>query len=220
MESLFPNRHEAGRCLAQKLKHLAPHPQLMVLALPRGGVPVAFEIARDIGVPLDVFLVRKLNVPGHEELAMGAIASGGVRVLNRDVIRSLGIPNFLIEAVTSVESRELARQERKYRAHLPELNCRGNTVVLVDDGLASGASMRVAVQALKMKGPERVIVAVPVGSSPGCEQIQCDADEVVCARMVEQFQSVGGYYDSFAQVSDGEVRDLLEQSSPASVSFH
>jgi putative phosphoribosyl transferase len=209
----FRDRFDAGRQLAQRLMDYAGHPDVLVLALPRGGVPVAFEVARALHAPLDVFLVRKLGLPGHEELAMGAIASGGVRVLNEDLVRTLRIPEREIEMVTAQERRELQRREGEYRGDRPAPDVRGRVVILVDDGLATGSTMRAAVAALRRRHPARVIVAVPVGAAETCEDFGADADEVICARTPEPFYAVGLWYGDFAQTSDGEVRELLEQAA-------
>jgi putative phosphoribosyl transferase len=207
---LFRDRLDAGRQLAQKLMDYADRPDVLVLALPRGGVPVAFEVARALHAPLDVFLVRKLGLPGHEELAMGAIASGGVRVLNEDLVRTLRIPEEEIDAVAAQEQRELERREREYRSGRPAPDVRGRIVILVDDGLATGSTMRAAVAALRRQHPARIIVAVPVGAAETCEDFGADADEVICARTPEPFYAVGLWYGDFAQTSDEEVHDLLE----------
>ena len=182
----------------------------MVLALPRGGVPVAFEIAEALGANLDIFLVRKLGVPGHRELAMGAIASGGVRVLNDDVVNWYGIPKAAIEAVAQEEQRELERREREYRIDRPAVPLKGRTVILVDDGLATGSTMRAAVEAVRREGPMRVVVAVPVAAPSTCEEFKQIADEVVCARTPEPFSAVGLWYEDFSQTTDEEVRSLLQ----------
>jgi predicted phosphoribosyltransferase len=207
---LFRDRLDAGRQLAQKLMDYADRSDVLVLALPRGGVPVAFEVARALHAPLDVFLVRKLGLPGHEELAMGAIASGGVRVLNEDLVRTLRIPPEEIDAVAAQEQRELERREREYRSDRPAPDVRGRIVILVDDGLATGSTMRAAVAALGRQHPARIIVAVPVGAAETCEDFGADADEVICARTPEPFYAVGLWYGDFAQTSDEEVHDLLE----------
>jgi predicted phosphoribosyltransferase len=182
-----------------------------VLALPRGGVPVGAEVAKALGAPLDVFIVRKLGVPGHEELAMGAIASGGVRVLNRDVLGYARITPQQLDAVAAREERELARREAEYRGNRPPLDVRGRTVIIVDDGLATGSSMRAAVQALRAMEPKRVIVAVPVGAAQTCEEFRGIVDEIVCLRTPEPFEAVGLWYDDFTQTTDAEVHALLSQ---------
>jgi predicted phosphoribosyltransferase len=209
----FPNRYVAGQWLAAKLQDYANRPDVIVLALPRGGVPVAFEVATALHVPMDVFIVRKLGVPGHEELAMGAIASGGVRLLNQNVIQGFGIPQNLIEMITEKEQRELERQEREYRQGRPPLDVRGKTVILVDDGLATGASMHVAVAALKQMHPAHIVIAVPVAAQETCNEFQGEVDQVVCSVTPEPFWSVGQWYDDFSQISDEEVRDLLRRAA-------
>ncbi len=205
----FQDRREAGRVLAAKLMPYASRPDLLVLALPRGGVPVAYEVARALGAPLDVFVVRKLGVPGYEELAMGAVATGGVRVLNDDIVTGLRVPAYLIEAVTAQEQAEVKRRERVYRGGRPAPDIRGRTVLLVDDGLATGATMRVAVRALRQQQPARIVVAVPVAAPETCAVLQADADEIVCDITPTPFQSVGRWYEDFSQTTDEEVRDLL-----------
>lgn len=205
----FRDRREAGRVLAAQLARYANRPDVLVLALPRGGVPVAYEVARALGAPLDVFLVRKLGVPGHEELAMGAVATGGVRVLNEPVVRALDIPDRLIDAVAAREQEELARRERLYRGDRPPPDVRGRTVILVDDGLATGATMQAAVKALRQQGPARIVVAVPTASPETCEALREEVDEVVCATMPEPFYAVGLWYEDFSQTTDEEVRELL-----------
>ncbi len=212
MDGRYADRADAGRVLAEKLKHLAGRPDLVVLALPRGGVPVGYEIARRLGAPLDVFVVRKLGVPGHEELAMGALASGGVRVLNEDLIGELGIPDRVIEAATLREQNELERRERAYRGTRPAPDLRGKTVVLVDDGLATGNTMRAAVEAVRAQNPARVIVAVPVAARASCEELAEVADEVVCGRTPEPFRAVGLWYDDFEQTTDADVGAILSQA--------
>lgn len=209
----FQNRFEAGRLLASKLGHLANRPDVVVLALPRGGVPVGFEVAKALNAPLDVFVVRKLGVPGNKELAMGAIASGGIRMPNEDVVRSLGVPGEVVDMVAATEERELERQERDYRGARPPIDVRGRTVILVDDGLATGASMRVATLALRKKDPGRIIVAVPVGSPATCAEFESEVDEVICAVTPEPFWAVGHWYRDFSQTSDEEVRDLLKRAA-------
>jgi putative phosphoribosyl transferase len=207
---LFHDRREAGRFLAGKLIRYANRRDVLVLALPRGGVPVAFEVARALNAPLDLFLVRKLGVPGHEELAMGAIASGGVCVLNDDVVRSLRIHRRVLEAVAAEERAELERREREYRGDRPAPNVKGRTVILVDDGLATGSTMRAAVTALRRLNPARIVVAVPVGAPETCAEFKVEADEAICALEPEPFYSVGLWYQDFSQTTDEEVRDLLE----------
>jgi predicted phosphoribosyltransferase len=214
MPRRFRNRREAGRLLAAKLAAYANRPDVLVLALPRGGVPVAYEVARALGAPLDVFLVRKLGVPGQEELAMGAVASGGVRVINGPVVRALRIPPELIDAVAAREQEEIARQERLYRGDRPPPDIRGRTVILVDDGLATGATMLAAVKALRQQQPSRIIVAVPIASRETCEQLQSEVDDIVCAMTAEPFYAVGLWYQDFSQTSDDEVRDLLRAAPP------
>jgi predicted phosphoribosyltransferase len=198
--------------LAEKLQAYADQPDVVVLALPRGGVPVGYEVARAIHAPLDVFLVRKLGVPGHEELAMGAIASGGVRVLNDDVLRMLPIPERLIDAVAADEQRELTCREQLYRDDRPPAEVRGKTVILVDDGLATGSTMRAALAALRKRDPARLIVAVPVGAWQTCHEFQDEADDAICSAMPEPFYAVGHWYGDFEQTSDEEVRMLLERA--------
>ena len=210
---LFGDRTAAGRQLAAKLAEYADCSDVLVLALPRGGVPVAFEVARALHAPLDVFLVRKLGVPGHEELAMGAIATGGVRVLNEDVVRMLQVPDDVLDAVAAEQLQELQRRERAYRGDRPPPDVRGRTVILVDDGLATGSTMRAAVAALRRQGPARIVVAVPVGAPETCAEFQDEADAVVCARTPEPFYAVGLWYEDFSQTTDEEVRELLEQAA-------
>jgi putative phosphoribosyl transferase len=208
----FPDRADAGRQLAEHLLAYAGEPGLIVLGLPRGGVPVAFEVARALDAPLDVFLVRKLGVPGHQELAMGAIASGGVRVLNREVIDALGLPDAVIEAVAAFEERELRRREQAYRGDAPPPALRDATALLVDDGLATGSSMRAAVAALRGQYAARVVAAVPVAPAETCAALARHVDEMVCAATPEPFRAVGMWYRDFSPVTDEEVRRLLEAS--------
>jgi len=210
---LFRDRTEAGQLLAQKLREYANRGDVVVLALPRGGVPVGFEAARALNAPLDVFVVRKLGVPGHEELAMGAIASGGVRVLNQDVVRALGISRGLVDLVAEREQRELQRREREYRDGRASVDIRDRTVILVDDGLATGSSMRVAAIALKRKEPAEIIIAVPVAAPQTCAEFRSVVDKVVCAATPEPFHAVGQWYRDFSQTSDEEVRDLLSEAA-------
>jgi predicted phosphoribosyltransferase len=213
METVYQDRHDAGRKLAERLRKYANRPDVLVLALPRGGVPVAYEVARALNAPLDVFVVRKLGVPRHEELALGAIASGGIRVLNTDVIRALHIPEQVVEEVTARELRELERREQLYRAGRPPPELKGRTVILIDDGLATGATMYAALRALRQQQPARLIVAVPVAAPSTCRELLGEADEVICARMPDPFFGVGLWYQQFEQTSDQEVRDLLAQAA-------
>jgi len=213
MERAFPNRTEAGRLLAKKLVKYAGRDDVIVLGLPRGGVPVAFEVAQRLGAPLDVFIVRKLGVPGFEELAVGAIASGGVRVLNEDVMRALPNADELIESVTERETVELDRREQTYRNGRAAPELRDRIVILVDDGLATGATMRAAVKALRQRGVAKIVVAVPVGPPDTCREFEDEADETVCASTPEFFQAVGQYYEDFSQTSDEEVRELLARAA-------
>lgn len=213
MTSVFRDRAEAGRVLAAKLADYADRPDVLVLALPRGGVPVAFEVAHALGAPLDVFQVRKLGVPGHEELAMGAIASGGVRILNRDVVNSLRISNEVIDAAAAREGQELLRREHDYRDDRPAPAVQDQVVILVDDGLATGSTMRSAVVALRRRKPSRLVIAVPVAAPSTCEKLRNEADEVVCVRTPEPFYAVGVWYEDFSQTTDNEVRTLLAQAA-------
>lgn len=215
MRLQFSDRREAGVELAKELSDLRGRDDVVVLGLPRGGVPVAYEIASALGAPLDVFVVRKLGVPGHPELAMGAIASGGVRVLNDDVVAWYGLPQAAIDRVAQVEQQELERREREYRGGQGLTDLSGRVVILVDDGLATGSTMKAAVKAVRAMNPARIVVAVPVGASDTCRALAETADAVVCARMPEPFSAVGLWYRDFSQTSDQEVRDLLEQSRPA-----
>jgi putative phosphoribosyl transferase len=207
------DRRDAGRVLALRLVKYANRDDVIVLALPRGGVPVAYEVASALGAPMDVFLVRKLGTPGHRELAMGAIASGGVRVLNDDVVRWYGIPEAAIERVAREEEQELQRRERAYRDELPAPDLANRTVILIDDGLATGSTMRAAAQAMRAHHPSRVVIAVPVGAPQTCSELAGVADEVICARMPEPFSAVGQWYLNFNQTDDEEVRDLLQKST-------
>ena len=209
----YADRRHAGMELAGRLQHLAGRDDVVVLALPRGGVPVAYEVARALAAPMDVFVVRKLGLPGHPELAMGAIASGGVRVMNEDVVRWYRPPAAAIESVTRTERLELERRERAYRDGRPPAPIEGRTVLLVDDGLATGSTMRAAVLAIRRLLPARVVVAVPVGARETCEALQQTADEVVCPLVPEPFSAVGLWYQDFSQTSDDEVRQLLSAHS-------
>jgi len=208
----FRDRSEAGQRLARELAPYADQEGVTVLALPRGGVPVAYEVAKKLNAPLDVFLVRKLGVPGQEELAMGAIASGGVRVLNRDVVALAGVTENVIEAVAARETWELERRERVYRRGRPALSLTGRVVILVDDGLATGASMRAAVRAVQSQGPARIVVAVPTAPPDTCESLGREVDEVICVLRPDRFRSVGTWYDDFSQTTDAEVQQLLDET--------
>jgi putative phosphoribosyl transferase len=208
--TLFRDRVDAGRSLARRLSNYGP--DTLVLALPRGGVPVAFEVAKALGAPFDVFLVRKLGVPGHEELAMGAISSGGVKVLNHNVVRSLQISEQEVAATVKREETELLRREHLYRDERPLTKVEGRAVILIDDGLATGATMRAAILALRQQNPAWLVVAVPVGAPHTCERLRHEADEVVCVATPEPFYSVGRWYEMFPQVSDEEVQELLSRA--------
>ena len=208
----FANRREAGVELAQRLERYKGSADVVVLALPRGGVPVAYEVARAIHAPLDIFLVRKLGLPGHEELAMGAIASGGVRVLNSNVLEWYTVPAEVIDAVAQREQAELERRERAYRNDRPPVSVAGRIVVLVDDGLATGSTMKAAVEAVRARGPARIVVAVPVGAADTCRDFAYVADEIVCARAPTDFRAVGLWYRDFSQTTDDEVHQLLHGS--------
>jgi predicted phosphoribosyltransferase len=213
MPRTFRDRHDAGVQLAARLVQYAGDPNVLVLGLPRGGVPVAYEVARALHAQLDVFVVRKLGVPGHRELAMGAIASGGVRVLNAEVLKSLQISDAIIATAARQEQQELERQQRAYRDDIPFPDLAGRTVIIVDDGLATGSTMRAAVRALRHAGPARIVVAVPVGAIETCQSLRLEADEVVCAAAPEDFQAVSLWYDEFTQTTDQEVRGLLEAAA-------
>src|SRR2546422_1051280 len=213
MERAFQNRLEAGRILAENLEKYADRDDVIVLGLPRGGVPVANEVAKRLRAPLDVFIVRKLGVPGFEELAAGAIASGGVRVLNQDVVRAIPYASEAIEAITAKETAELQRREQIYREGRPAPELRDKIVILVDDGLATGATMRAAVKALQQRGAAKIVVAVPVGPPDTCREFEDEADEVVCASEPEFFQAVGQYYEDFSPTSDDGVRELLARAA-------
>jgi putative phosphoribosyl transferase len=209
---LFHDRFQAGDVLARKLRKVLIDPNPLVLGLPRGGVPVAYEIAQKLHADLDIFLVRKIGVPGQEELAMGAIASSGTRVLNKRLIAHLGISPAVIEQLTAREQQEIERREKLYRGDRPALSIKGRTVILVDDGLATGASMLAAVRAVRSQQPKRVIVAVPVASRDACDEFKQHVDEVVCAYTPAPFHSVGVWYEDFSQTSDAEVQELLQQT--------
>lgn len=207
----FRDRKQAGQALAQKLDRYRDNPDVLVLALPRGGVPVAYEVARALHAPLDVFVIRKLGLPGHEEYAMGAIATGGVRVMNPDAM-DLPVSAAAIEVVVAREQQELERREQLYRGDRPPLTIANRVVILVDDGLATGSTMRAAAIAVKQKNPQRVVVAVPVAASATCEEFRAEVDDVVCAHTPFPFHAVGIWYANFDQTSDQEVRALLEAS--------
>lgn len=207
----FRDRRRAGRMLAQALSRHTNNPDAIVLGLPRGGVPVAYEVAAQLNLPMDIFLVRKLGHPRQEELAMGAIASGGIRVLNEDVVRLSRVSEEAIERVTQRERAELERREHAYRGDRPAVNVRDRVVILVDDGLATGSTMRAAVVALRQQEPSRIIVAVPVASPETCEVLQDVVDEIVCAATPEPFYAVGAWYEDFSETSDHEVRQLLDE---------
>jgi predicted phosphoribosyltransferase len=209
MEARFADRSAAGRELAERLSRYAGRKDIAVLGLPRGGVPVAYEVAAALAAPLDVFVVRKLGVPGHEELAMGAIASGGVRVLNERVVDEVGIDAPELEAVADRERAELERRERAYRGERDPIDVEGKTVIVVDDGLATGATMRAAITALRDRQADTIVVAVPTGSPQTCAEIGETVDEIVCARTPEEFTAVGVWYRDFEPTSDDEVRRLL-----------
>jgi putative phosphoribosyl transferase len=209
----FRNRREAGRLLARELGRYAGHDGVVVLALPRGGVPVGYELATVLGAPLDVFVVRKLGVPGHRELAMGAIATGGVIVLDHDLVRRLGIPEGVIRRAIADELHELERREGAYRGDRGQAQLEGKTVILVDDGLATGATMRAAVLAVRERNPVRVIVAVPVAAAQTCDRLRDDVDELICALTPESFYAISVWYDDFSQTSDEEVRGLLARAA-------
>jgi putative phosphoribosyl transferase len=212
MARRFQDRVEAGRLLAEKLSHYADRKDVVVLGMPRGGVPVAFEVAKSLRVPLDAFIVRKLGVPGHEELAMGAIASGGMRILNRAVIRSTCISEEVLDAVTERERIELNRREIAYRGHRAAPIVRGKTVILVDDGIATGSTMLAAVASLKQQHPARIVVAAPAAPLESCDELQGAADEVVVIARPDPFCSVGQSYEVFDQTADEEVQQLLRDS--------
>jgi len=208
-EIVFPNRREAGRALAERLRRFGDRDDVVVLGLPRGGVPVAFEVARALAAPLDVFVVRKLGVPGHRELAMGAIAGGGVRVFNEDVVRWYGLSAETIDEVTRAEQAELERREHAYRGGRPPVPIAGRVVLIVDDGLATGSTMQAAVAAVRHMKPARVVVAVPVGAVETCRTLAALADEVVCLATPEPFDAVGLWYRDFSQTTDDEVCEIL-----------
>ena len=213
MQTRFHNRSEAGRLLASKLQHYAGHHQIVVLALPRGGVPVAYEVARALGAPLDVFLVRKLGVPGHEELAMGAIATGDVRVLNVRLVHELQIPDQAVEEVTARERRELLRREQAYRGNRLPPDISGKTIILIDDGIATGSTMRAAIAALQKQHPAKLVVAVPAAALSTYEEVRSEVDDIVAVMTPEPFHGVGQWYTDFTQTTDEEVRELLARAA-------
>jgi putative phosphoribosyl transferase len=206
----FRDRREAGKRLAQELLHYVNRPDVIILALPRGGVPVAYEVALALNAPLDVFIVRKLGLPGQEELAIGAIASGGVRVLNEEIIQLLRLSDEVIERVAQSEQQELERRERLYRGDRPTPEIRDRTVILIDDGLATGASMRAAIAGLRAQNPGRIVVAVPIAAPETCAEFESEVDEIVCATTPEPFLGVGRWYEDFSQTTDEGVRLFLE----------
>jgi predicted phosphoribosyltransferase len=208
----FANRREAGVELAERLRSYKGRGDAIVLALPRGGVPIGYEVALQLSIPLDIFVVRKLGVPGHRELAMGAIASGGVRILNADVVEWYGIPTETIDEVTHEEAAELERRERAYRDGREPLPLENRVVLLIDDGLATGSTMKAAVEAVRAHEPARIVVAVPVGAPDTCQELATLADDVVCARTPQPFSAVGMWYRDFSETSDDEVRTLLRET--------
>ncbi|HEY9225685.1 MAG TPA: phosphoribosyltransferase [Gemmatimonadaceae bacterium] len=212
MMARFHDRSEGGRQLAAALRHYAHRPDVVVLGLPRGGVPVAAEVARELGAPLDVFIVRKLGLPWNPELAMGAVARGGVRVLDQDLIRVAGVSEDDVKRVTAAETAELERRERAYRGSRPFPDVHGKTAILVDDGLATGSSMRAAVRAIREENPARVVVAVPVAAAETCEALREIADEVICVETPEPFTAVGVWYEDFSPTTDEEIQTLLENA--------
>ena len=213
MRQLYEDRRDAGRQLARALNEFAGRPDVLVLALPRGGVPVAFEVASALDVPLDVFIVRKLGMPGHEEFGIGAIASGGVRVVDQTVLRSYGIDEATLDRIAGAEREELERRERLYRDDRPFPDLHGRTVILVDDGLATGSTMRAAIAALRAEQPRELVIAVPVGARETCEALSREADLMICLWTPEPFYAVGLWYRDFEQTTDAEVHDLLERAA-------
>lgn len=211
--AIFKDRVDAGRKLAKELSEYANRSDVIILALPRGGVPVAFEVAKELNVKMDVFIVRKLGVPGNEELAMGAIASDNIRVLNEDVIRSFQIPQSVIDEVAVNELRELERRERLYRGNRPKPDISGSTVILIDDGLATGATMRAAAAAVKTKNPAKIVIAVPTAASDTCSAFENEVDKTICVATPEPFYGVGAWYEDFSQTTDKEVCELLNKAA-------
>ena len=214
-QATFRDRVDAGRRLAALLAGYAGRSDVLVLALPRGGVPVGYEVARALGAPLDLMLVRKLGLPGHEELAMGAIATGGIRVVDEELVRQLRIPRGLIDRVAAVEQVELERRERLYRGDRPAPPIEGRIVILVDDGIATGSTMRAAVRSLRALEPARIVVAAPTAAASTCAELRREADEVVCVSTPEPFQAVGMHYEDFPQLEDDAVREILRQATTA-----
>lgn len=208
----FKNRIEAGRSLARALKSYAERPGILILALPRGGVPVAFEVAQALNIPLDLLIVRKLGLPGQEELAMGAVATGGAKVLNHALMQSLGISEAVLNPVVDKERKELERRERVYRGERPVPEVSGRWVILIDDGLATGSTMRAAVSALRQQRPAGIVIGIPVAPADTVEELRKEADEVVCLATPEPFSAIGEWYEDFSQTSDEEVGDLLAQA--------
>ena len=209
---IFRDRTEAGQVLASKLTKYLSQINTVILALPRGGVPVAYEIGKELGLPVDIFVVRKLGVPGHEELAMGAIASGGVRHINRDVVDQLRIDSETIDVASRREQKEIERREQLYRGQRSPVDVRNKTVIVVDDGLATGSTMHAAIAALRQHRPARIVVAVPAASPQACSEIADQVDEIICAATPEPFYAVGQWYQEFSQTTDEEVRDLLARA--------
>jgi putative phosphoribosyl transferase len=212
---MFKNRKDAGEKLAAELKKFKNEGELIILALPRGGVPVAFEAARRLKVPLDIFIVRKLGVPGQEELAMGAIATGGIRIINEDVVQGFAITDDIIARTAAAEQEELMRREQLYRKDIPHPSLKNKIVIVIDDGLATGASMKAAILAIRTFEPKKIIAAVPVASERACEELAGSADEMVCLNIPENFKGVGEWYDDFSQISDEEVQEFIQKIAEA-----
>lgn len=212
MQPYFLDRSDAGRRLADRLTRFADQQDVMILALPRGGVPVAYEVARALNAPLDVFLVRKLGFPGHPELAMGAIATGGVRILDQFLIQMYGVRPEVIDRITASEKLELERREKSYRDDRPPPDVKDHTVILIDDGLATGSTMRAAVEALREEGARKIVVAVPVAPPDTCDAMKSEVDEIICAVTPEPFRAVGVWYADFGETTDEEVRELLARA--------
>ena len=209
---IFRNRQQAGQILASRLEKYANREEVIVLGIPRGGVPVAFEVAKALNQPLDIFVLRKLGVPGHEELAFGAIGSGGVRVVNANLVTELGLSDVQVAAVIRAEQEELKRREKIYRGNRPPLEVRGRTVILIDDGIATGSSILAAIHALRRMQPEGIVVGTPVGPPDTVIRLQREVNELVCVEMPESFYGVGQFYVDFSQVSDQEVNELLDRA--------